>query len=183
MSFAWVTAFFVKTKDWPWKLIGLVALVAALVVVGYQMGSGNVQAKWDKEKANQAAVIKETEGKQQAVSVKVDEQHTEKQIQIQTVFKDRNIYITREVPHEVIVRQDSACVIPNRVVSLWNSANRGEVPDATSVTDESASAVVLSDITAQKEREAELALANEVKLTALQQWVREQQAITNGEKP
>lgn len=99
------------------------------------------------------------------------------QEKIRTVFKDRVIYRDREVSNEVIVRTNSGCVIPNYFVSMWNSANKGIVPDAASGVDENPSDVKLTDVEWQKERESEICIANTQQLIGLQGWVREQKAV------
>ena len=183
MISAWFLAAKLAAKGLPWKLIGIVAAVAALFGMGYHFGSGSVQAAWDADKAKQSKAVAVVQTKQTEVSEHSEAKQVATQVQLHTVFKDRIIYINNGVSNETIARQDSACVIPNRVVSLWNSANRGEVPSPASLADDSASDVVLSDISAQKDRETEASLSNESRLTALQQWVREQQDLTNGEQP
>lgn len=72
---------------------------------------------------------------------------------------------------------DSGCVIPNHFVSMWNSANQGAVPAAAGGIDESPSDVKLTDIEWQKEREAELCIANTEQLLGLQGWVEGQMRI------
>jgi hypothetical protein len=72
---------------------------------------------------------------------------------------------------------DAECTVPNHFVSLWDGANKGIIPDATSGVDVSPSGVKLSDISEQKETESEICIANTKRLTGLQGWVREQQAV------
>jgi hypothetical protein len=155
----------------------VIVLIAALVsfTLGYQFGVSRTQEKRAKEKVELAALALETQTKQAEITQKVDQQSVEVQERIKTVFKDRIIYRTKEVPHEVIVRQDAACVVPVGFVSLWNTANRAEVPDPASGFDESPSGVELSDIAAQKDAEAELCSANTEQLKSLQAWVKGQQ--------
>lgn len=157
----------------------IIALIIALAsfTVGYQIGVSRTQEKWAKEKVEIAAQAVETQAKQAEVSQKVDQQSVEVQERIKTVFKDRIIYRTKEVPHEVVARQDAACTIPAGFVSLWNTANRAEVPDPASGFDESPSGVELSDIAAQKDTEAELCIANTEQLKSLQAWIKGQQAV------
>jgi hypothetical protein len=91
---------------------------------------------------------------------------------IKIVFRDREVIKYREVPNAVIVRQDSNCVIPNRFVSMWDSANRAETPTAASLLDETPSGIKLSDIEQAKEREAELCHANTEQVKGLQEYIR-----------
>jgi hypothetical protein len=114
---------------------------------------------------------------QDTVTAAAGTKAVEAQEMIRTVFKDRIVYRDREVPVEVIKRMDSGCVIPNHFVSMWNSANQGTVPDAAGGIDETASDVKLTDIEWQKEREAEICLANTEQLIGLQGWVKGQQEV------
>lgn len=176
MSIAAVIEF---TKSLPWRLIGMSALATTFFIGGCQFGGNRKQAEWDKETRKIVAQVEQVQQKQAAVSASVDQQSQKTQETVRTVFRDRIIYQDREVPREIIVRQDSGCAIPNRFVSLWNSANRAELPDPASVVDESASGIVLSDVTAQKDQESEICHANTEQLKLLQEWVRQQQAATH----
>lgn len=93
---------------------------------------------------------------------------------IRTVFKDRVQIITKEIPHEVIVKSDADCAVPVYFVGLWNSANQGSIPNTSQGVDGSRSPVKLSEIGAQHDREAELCLIKEKKLEKLQDWVKQQ---------
>jgi hypothetical protein len=119
----------------------------------------------------------ETVAKRDDLTATVGTQAVAVQEKIRTVFRDRTIYRDREVPVEVIKRMDSGCVIPNHFVSMWNSANQGTVPDATSGIDETPSGVKLTDVEWQKERESEICLATSAQLIGLQGWVVGQQAV------
>jgi hypothetical protein len=111
------------------------------------------------------------------VTAKADKEAVTTQKEIVTVFKDRWHYITKEVPVETNKEMDAECTVPNHFVSLWDGANKGIIPDATSGVDVSPSGVKLSDISEQKETESEICIANTKRLTGLQGWVREQQAV------
>ena len=105
-----------------------------------------------------------------------------KDVEIRTVFKDRVIKQYVEVPREVIVREDAACVIPSRFVSVWNSANRAELPTFAGQLDAAPSGVALSDVAAQHEREAELCHRNTEQLKALQAAELERQRVMEAAK-
>ena len=83
---------------------------------------------------------------------------------------------------QVIVREDAACVIPARFVSVWNSANRAELPTFANQLDAAPSGVALSDVAAQHEREAELCLRNTEQLKALQAAELERQRVMEAAK-
>jgi hypothetical protein len=134
-------------------------------------------ARAELAQAKKAAAVAKVDAKQADVTAAVVDKAAQAQTQIQTVFRDRIIYRDREVPHEVIVREDAACTITGRFVGMWNSANRAEVPTTAGLLDEAPSGVVLSDVEAQHDREAEAFHANAEQLKALQDWVRQQAAI------
>lgn len=166
----------------PWRIlawvVGALAVISASFIGGCQFGEGRVQAEWNNQKLAAANKTIEVQAKQSTVTATVDQQSQVAQEKVRTVFRDRVVYRDREVPHEVIVRQDAGCTIPNRFVSLWNSANRAQLPDPASSVDEAPSGVVLSDVETQKDREAELCISNTEQLKSLQAWIKGQQAAT-----
>jgi len=159
-------------------IIAIYGIIAAVIfslgaAVSWKVTSDHFEAGMLKEQKREIKIV----AKRHDVTATVGAQAVAAQEKIRTVFRDRTIYRDREVPVEVIKRMDSGCVIPNHFVSMWNSANQGAVPDATSGIDESPSDVRLTDIEWQKEREAEICLANTEQLIGLQDWVKGQQAV------
>ncbi len=157
----------------------LAAILASALAFAVGFGSGEMhRIKVEKAEAAKAAVAAaRVDAKQADVTATIVDKTAQIQTQIQTVFRDRIIYRDREVPHEVIVREDAACTIPGRFVGMWNSANRAEVPTTAGLLDEAPSGVVLSDVEVEHDREAEAFHANAEQLKALQDWVRQQAAI------
>jgi hypothetical protein len=164
------------------RVATLASLAVACFCFGWTQGANHVQAKWDKASAKQQVLVVRVKDQQTAINDQVGAAHVAQQEKTRTVFRDRVVYRDREIPHEVIVRDDAACVVPEYFVSLWNSANRGELPDAASVADGRPSAVVLSDITAQKDRESELCLGAIAKVERFKQWAREQHALSTDQR-
>ncbi len=158
----------------------LAAILGLVLAFGAGFGAGDMhRIKVEKAEADKAAVATaKVETKQAEVTAQVTDKATQAQTHIQTVFRDRIVYRDREVPHEVVVHDDAACSIPGRFVGMWNSANRAEVPTTASLLDEGPSGVVLSDVEAQHDREAEAFHANAQQLKDLQDWVRQQAAVT-----
>ena len=155
---------------------GAIVALALAFGVGYATGDAH-RLHVERSKALQAKVVTaQTETRQANVTAQVVDQAAQAQTRIQTVFRDRILYRDREVPHEVVVHDDAACRIPGRFVGMWNSANRAELPTAAGLLDEAASGVVLSDVEAQHEREAEAFHANAQQLKDLQDWVAGQMA-------
>ncbi|MCT7307803.1 hypothetical protein [Ralstonia wenshanensis] len=152
------------------------AILALVFAFGLGYGAGDLhRLQVERSHALQAKVaVAQTETRQANVSAHVADQAAQAQTRIQTVFRDRILYRDREVPHEIVVHDDAACRIPGRFVGMWNSANRAELPIAAGLLDEAASGVVLSDVEAQHEREAEAFHRNAQQLKDLQDWVIQQ---------
>lgn len=166
--------------------IAVYLLLSHTIVAAIAFGAGRYGAAAKAtakvvDKVNTAtAAVKE---KQEVVLAKADEKQIVVQEKIRTVYRDRNIYITKEIPREVIVKQDAQCVVPEFFVGLWNSSNRAVVPAAAGVVDESPSGVKLSDITAQHDIESEICHANTEQLKGLIAALRAQAAVTGGKVP
>lgn len=120
---------------WVWKSLCVLLIAFSLI----QVGEHRVQREWDAERAANKAHAEAVAKVQEQISVAADSKQQLAEVKIKTVFKDRVIYRDKEVPHEVIVKEDSECVIPDRFVGMWNSANSGEVPNAPTNPDASSS--------------------------------------------
>ncbi len=154
-----------------------VAVLLGVGYLGWHFGTASVQADWDAEKAAQNAAVRDLETRQADVSTQSEQAHTAAQNSIQTVFKDRFVYITREAKNAKA--ENPACTIPTRFVSVWNSANRAEpIPETSGQPDDSAGGITLDDIAAQHDREAEQFHINAQRLSDLQHWVNEQVRIS-----
>lgn len=129
--FSAVRLFLGKLPSWVYKLAAILLIAFALI----QYGEHRVQVKWDAEKATNKSHATVVVAQQEAVTSKVEADEKVSEAEIKTVFKDRIIYKDRVVTHETIVKEDAACTIPERFISMWNSANSGEVPTTSSNTD------------------------------------------------
>lgn len=109
----------------------------------------------------------------QAISEKV----ITKYIHDTQVIREKGDTIIRKVPVYVTVKDDSACTINTGFVSLWNAANSMQLPNASTSINGSPSSVVLSDVAAQHIAEAKLYYEETEKLKALQDWIRQVEAI------
>ncbi len=156
----------------PW--LGRVLMMFALLGGAYWAGARVERHHNVAEQAQQALRLERV---QQQISMQADAAHQASQTVVHTVFKDRIVYRNQEKVREITLQQDRHCAVPQRFVSLWNSANRLYVPDTAGLTDGSFSDVKLSDIEAQHEREAQLCHKTAEQLKALQQWVQNQQAL------
>jgi hypothetical protein len=159
----------------------IVGAVVLALLIG--LGSGMYIGGYWNEASHSLETIEEQKEEmrvgaaQDKVSAESDTKAVTEQGKIVTVYKDRWHYITKEVPVEVQVKMDSECVIPNRFVSLWDSANQARLPDPSSATDEAPSGIKLSDVSEQKEIESEICNSNTRQLIGLQGWVKNQHEV------
>lgn len=157
-----------------WVLSIIIAAAGGMYVGGYWNEAGHSLEKI----AEQKEEIR-IDAAQDNISHISDEKAVKVEAQIVTVFKDRWRTITKEVPVEVVAKMDAECVVPNRFVELWNSANKEELPDPARAADGSPSEITLSDISEQKELETQICVANTERLVGLQDWVAQQEEIFN----
>ncbi|AMP13691.1 hypothetical protein [Collimonas pratensis] len=154
---------------WCWEV--LIVLVLLLAYGAHERGA--IQAKWDKEKREQAQAVTEIQGQQEAVTTQTITQY---------VNRDRVVYvqgatITKQVPIYVTAQNNAQCVINNGFVRLWNAANTGvQLPDAAVPADGEASGVVLSEVATQHSVESTYTRRLEVQLETWQDWATGQQA-------
>jgi hypothetical protein len=87
----------------------------------------------------------------------------------QTIIKKVPVYVTQV--------DDSHCTIPNSFVWLWNNANQMQLPGDTVTVPGGASDVILSEVAAQHAQETGICLANEARIRATTEWLKQQQAL------
>lgn len=153
----------------PYRWLALALLLAAACAVAWFKGAAHVQIRWDLDDAQRDAAIAK---RQVRVADKVANVVTRYVDRVQIV-REVGETIIKEVPVYVTEESDRRCVVPAGFVSMWNGANRGELPAPDGAADEAASEVVLSDIAAQHGREAKQCRETEEQLIALQDAVRE----------
>ena len=90
----------------------------------YHAGEKHIQDKWDKEKIEVAAKIKELEDKANAATAKIE---------IQYVDRDRIIYekgetVTKYVNKYITVTEDAKCIIPKNAILLHDAAAKNVIP-------------------------------------------------------
>jgi hypothetical protein len=150
----------------------LIAIWVAFIS-GLAIGAHHENLKWKAQAAKDELVYEQHLSRAKDDSIVFVDHYVQGDAQVQTVFKDRIVYRTKEIPHEVIVRSDSACgAIPAWFVGMWNSANQARLPNAADALDGGPTNVVLSDISAQHDREAETCIREEKQLAGLKTWVR-----------
>lgn len=122
-------------------------------------------------------------------ALSAEEQQREVTVQVVTKYVDRirivrekGDVIIREVPVYVTAEDDDACTINSGFVRLWNDANVGQVSEPSAGADAAPSGVRLSEVGTQKAIEAKLCRATTQQLVSLQEWVREQQALSEAQR-
>lgn len=153
----------IKNIIYPLCLVGI-------WVVGFLAGSSYKESVWVEKELNKQNQHLTTAVKQAEQSQTVVTKYVEKIKHIngetKTIIKKVPIYVSKE--------SDNACVIPDGFRLHWNQANQGLLSDGESsiYSNETPSAVKLSDIATQHAVEADLCKQTEAQLIALQDWVR-----------
>jgi hypothetical protein len=156
---------------WVWEVLVVLALLLAVLFNGKIQYYRGVHAQVKLEKA----LVKQTDIKSKAATV-----------QVVTVYKDRveqvkgvTVTLIKKVPVYVTKIDDSKCTVGNGFVSLWNSSNEMLLPSPPSISNESPSSIVLSDIAKQHVREAEHDQELYEQVVGLQNWIKGQQQVYN----
>ncbi len=157
----------------PWRFIGLAAMAASLAIGGCQYGEQRVQAKWDKANAAATEQSAQTEVAQAQVTTQVVTKYVDR---IQVV-RQRGADIIKEVPVYVPDPTDpTACALPGSWRVFHDAASQGELPDPASRAD--APPVSAQDAATTVAENYSACYEVSEQLTALQQWLREQQAAS-----
>lgn len=154
------------------KLVSTVLLLAGI----YCYGGYGVEVEWRKKVAEMQAEMDRKDAESAVVTEKIVTKYVEKV----KVVKEKGDVIVKKVPEFITVKSDAECVIPKSFVLLHDSASKNEVPNTTGPIDDSASAVRLSDVA----RTVTINYSNyhqlSEQLKALQDWIRQQEKIYNG---
>lgn len=152
----------------PWKLLGILAIVASAFVGGCQHGETAVTVKWDAERADTANKLQQLAAKQAQTTTQVVTRYVDRA----RVVKERGKDIIKEVP--IYVSSSSACDLPGGFRVLHDAAaSQSEFPDPTRAVDarpasvEDVAATVAENYTTYHEVSEQL--------MALQSWVKQQE--------
>ncbi|MGI0658036.1 hypothetical protein ACRCOP_09295 [Pseudomonas aeruginosa] len=154
-------------RELPWKLLGLVGVVAVSAIGGCQYGEGRVTAAWDAERQAAKLAAAQTATTQAEVTTTVVTQYVDR---VQVV-KERGKDIIKEVP--IYVSSAAACDLPGGFRVLHDAAAQGELPDPAGVADAPAASVEDAATTVVENYSTYHEVAEQ--LRALQQWVNQQQ--------
>ena len=158
--------------SWPYRLLTLIALAAALVGFGWVKGAEHVQAQWDAAIQQQSLQVAALRQKQAEATVKVVTQYVDRV----RVVREKGDTLIKEVPVYVPVEADTACTIHRGFVRLHDAAAAGELPGPAGDTDAAAAGVALSAVAGTVVDNYQTCHENAEQLRALQAWVREMRA-------
>ena len=126
------------------------------------------------------ALDQATVHKVQVGSAKITERIVTQYVPQVQYIQGKTQTIIKKVPVYVTQANDANCPIPNSFVWLWNNANRLQVPGDTATVPGGTSDVVLSDVATQHTTETGICLANEARIRATTDWLRQQKALYDG---
>ena len=160
---------------WPYRLLALIALAAALVGFGWVKGAEHVQSQWDAAIQQQSLQVAALRQKQAEATVKVVTQYVDRV----RIVREKGKTIIQEVPVYVPVEADTACTIHRGFVRLHDAAAAGELPEPAGDADATAAGVALSAVAGTVVDNYQTCHENAEQLRALQAWVGE---MTGGTK-
>lgn len=151
-------------------ILGLVITILVWGQIRFHQGASSVKAQIKTE----VKYIK-------AVSPQVTASVVTKYVDRVRVIHDKGRTIIKKVPIYVTSKDNAQCVINNGFVELWNAANQMRIPDTTTTFNEKPSNVILTDVAAEHAKEAQIQHETEQQLISLQEWVKAQQKLYNGQ--
>ena len=153
-----------------YRVTAIFLLCVALFSYGWTKGANSELSKQQLINQNQVIHALQTKVKQAEISERVVTQYVDRikivKTQGDTIIKQVPIYITQD--------NDNECIVPESFSVLWDAANRGDIPEASRIANETASDVKISDIAAQHATESTICRETEQQLISLQEWVRGQ---------
>lgn len=151
---------------------------AALFAVGLLIGSAGTWRvmSWEQQ-AQQVKTVTRT-----ITQIKYQDRVTEKVVTKYLQAKATQAEETRnrieDVPAHVTPQADAACTVPLGLIRVWDDAVHQPVPDASAGTDDAPSGLACSDLAKAFVEAAGQYDAVSHQLMALQDWVREQRAVS-----
>ena len=159
----------------PYRLLVVALIAAALFGFGWLKGAGHVQAEWDAEVVKQSLTAARVEKAQAQATAKVVTKYVDRV----KIVRQAGETIIKEVPVYVSAQADAACVLPRGFVRLHDAAAANEIPGPAGSADAAPAGIALSTVAATVADNYERCHENSAALTALQEWIRKQEAATN----
>jgi hypothetical protein len=161
----------------PYVLIAIVIAVLGSYGAGRAQQFHRDEVRWAKKMERIETEKAKAMFRAQEASTVVVTKYVKENGDVIRIFNERLVQLP---PPEVVASANAACPVPNWFVGMWNTANQGVLPDPAVRLDAGRSAIVISEVGAAHEREAELCLRKEKQLQGLKNWVRAQCVALNG---
>lgn len=159
----------------PYRLLALALLAVALLGFGWVKGASHVQGEWDAAIGKQAVQVATVKVKQAEATVQVVTKYVDRVKVVRTTGDT----IIKEVPVYVTAEADAACVLSRGFVRLHDAAAAGRIPEPAGGADASPAGIALSAVAGTVADNYGRCHENTEQLTALQDWVRAQEAATH----
>jgi hypothetical protein len=151
------------------------AAVAALCFLAGASGTWRVMS-WHEAAQQTQALVKTV------TRIQYRDRVTEKVVTKYLTVKAKAAEDTRnrieDIPNHVSPEADAACSVSLGTVRVWNDAVHGPVPDAASGADDAPSGLACSDLAKAHVENSGTYDQTAAQLTALQDWIRQQQALS-----
>lgn len=160
----------ITLMPWLGRVLAIVAILGGAAMFGWVKGEAHIQAQWNADKAASLAALQASQLREATASAKVVTQYVDRVKTITT--KGQNII--HVIPKLIPV---DACPAPAAVGVLLDAAASGTaVSDTPSPAD--AAPIALANLTASVATNYEACRLNAEQLTALQDWIRSEQAAS-----
>lgn len=151
-----------------YRIIGGLAILLMIIAAAEFDGAARVNARWQEDKAKQAAAAAAILEKQGEATVKVVTEYVDRV----KVVREKGDTIIKEVPVYVPAQADAACTINRGFVRLHDAAAANQIPEPAGVADAAPSGITLSTAAGTIAGNYERCSENAEQLRALQEWVR-----------
>lgn len=156
-----------------YRLLGGLAFIGAVFIVGLMTGRDQVQDKWDAANNKQLLQVSAVKTEQAEATVKVVTEYVDR---VQTV-RVAGQTIIKEVPVYVPAQADAACSLSRGFVRLHDAAAAGSLPESTSGPDAAPAGIALSAVAGTVADNYQRCHENAAQLNALQAWIAAQVEI------
>ena len=172
----------------PYRIYIMLGLAVVLTVGSFASGwrvralkadSDRLAAVEEAQRSEREAVarVEALRGRQVAATTQIETRYIERAGAVRTITQT----LTREVPRVVTVEIDHSFLVPYGLVRLHDAAIAGIQPDAvpnpSNLADDAPSGVATSALAATLVGNYGICHATSEQLTALQDWIRAQQAL------
>lgn len=162
----------------PWRIIGVLAVSAAMVGAGWRYGADSVQSRWNSERDAQAVAAA-----RQAVRIAdAGQDATAQYTTAALATQQHTVEIIKKVPVYVPAQADAGCTVPVGFVRLHDAAAADADPGNAAVgTDDTPAGIALSAVAGTVIENYSACHQTAAQLTALQSWVKKLVEGVDGE--